>query len=204
MVAADAAGTFAGYGADLRVTLGPDGKAMPAATAVVCGDYRPAACPGQPGRHGRSAGVRLVPTPAPEAAVQHGRELRDELAGRAVGVLVVADGAHTLSASAPGGVRAGFGSRFSNIGMTPWLPVMLRRWSRRTVSWGGWPFRCWPAWPSPGRERPRSTAARPTVWGTSPAPGSHETTRDHRPTGTGKSQLALELAERLGGAARKS
>ncbi len=44
-----------------------------------------------------------------DAALARGRRLRAEIdeAADPVGVLVVADGAHTLTAAAPGGVRPG-------------------------------------------------------------------------------------------------
>lgn len=100
-VTSDAVGTFAGYGVDLPVTLRP-GVRGPVGDLPLCalitGWLRAQANPSA------IAEVRVFADDlTPEAAVQRGRELRDELAGRAAGVLVVADGAHTLTAAAPGG-----------------------------------------------------------------------------------------------------
>ncbi|KRD08541.1 hypothetical protein ASE48_08155 [Mycobacterium sp. Root265] len=101
LIAASAVGTFAGYGADIRVALSPDADdpvtELPLA-ALIAGWVR-----GQVNA-GRTAEVRVY-ADAGEAAVYRGRTLRTELEElpEPVGVLVVADGANTLTQSAPGG-----------------------------------------------------------------------------------------------------
>lgn len=96
-------GTFAGYGVDVRVALSPDQGAAPAelplcalVTGWVRGRYAPHA----------SAEVRTFSAEHDaDAALARGRRLRaliDEADG-AIGVLVVADGCHTLTPPAPGG-----------------------------------------------------------------------------------------------------
>lgn len=111
VIGADAAGTFAGFGADLPVRLGPgDGTtaaqsaALPLCALIagwVRGRTRPDA----------RAEVRVYPDPDPDtdtdSEVVAGRRLRagiDRSAER-IGVLVVADGANTLTPAAPGGHR---------------------------------------------------------------------------------------------------
>lgn len=102
----DAAGTFAGFGVDVRVGLSP--QARRAAEFPVCallaawvrGRARPEA----------SAQVRVYRRDHdPDAALGHGRQLRAELDGQPdpTGVLVVADGANTLTPGAPGGYHPG-------------------------------------------------------------------------------------------------
>jgi hypothetical protein len=95
----EAAGTFAGYGVDVPVSLGPD--AGPVAPLPLCalitgwvrGQVRPA------------AHARVHTVTDPRSAAELGRDLRTELDAPAdpVGVLVVADGCHTLTPGAPGG-----------------------------------------------------------------------------------------------------
>lgn len=99
----DAVGTFAGYGVDVPVRLSGTAHAAAAALplcALIAGWLRGLASPEA------VAELRAVAaaTPGHEALVA-GRELRAELDGNddAVGVLIVADGATTLTASAPGG-----------------------------------------------------------------------------------------------------
>lgn len=99
----DTVGTFAGYGVDLPVRLSDSAEGAPAPLplcALITGWLRGLACPEA------VAVVRAVAaaTPAPEALAA-GRALRAELDGTddAVGVLIVADGANTLTAAAPGG-----------------------------------------------------------------------------------------------------
>jgi hypothetical protein len=103
-------GTFAGYGVDLRVALSPrawahgrrpsdDAGELPLC-ALVTGWLR-----GQADAQAR-AEVRVYSDDlGDDAALTHGRRLRTEVdgAGEAVGVLVVADGFHTLTPPAPGG-----------------------------------------------------------------------------------------------------
>ncbi|MFN8031946.1 MAG: hypothetical protein U0Q47_01480 [Mycobacterium sp.] len=97
------AGTFAGYGVDVPVALAPDApagvRALPLC-ALFAGWLRGRANPAA------RAQVRVYSAGHDaEAALALGRALRAELDGAAdpVGVLVVADGANTLTPSAPGG-----------------------------------------------------------------------------------------------------
>jgi hypothetical protein len=97
------AGTFAGYGVDVRVALSPDADAAPVElplcaliTGWARGDFAPRA----------TAEVHVFSGDL-DADTAHcrGRELRaliDDADGE-VGVLVVADGCHTLTPAAPGG-----------------------------------------------------------------------------------------------------
>lgn len=102
-VVAGAVGTFAGYGADVRVTFAPDttGAVEPLPLcALIAGWLRGTANPDA------TVDVRVFADDLmPEAAVENGRALRTELdaATEPVGVLVIADGANTLTAAAPGG-----------------------------------------------------------------------------------------------------
>ena len=99
----DASGTFAGYGVDLRVTLSPDTAATPGELplcALMAGWVR-----GQAKPEAR-AEVRVYAADHDvDAALARGRRLRAEIdeAADLIGVLVVADGAHTLTPPAPGG-----------------------------------------------------------------------------------------------------
>jgi hypothetical protein len=103
VVGPDAVGTFAGYGADVRVAFAPGGAGVPAElplcaliTGWVRGRVRPQA----------TAEVRVYGCGhGADAALAFGRSLRADIDENpdAVGVLVVADGAHTLTPSAPGG-----------------------------------------------------------------------------------------------------
>jgi hypothetical protein len=103
-------GTFAGFGADVRVRLSPPGderSGLPVDLPVcallagwVRGQARPEA----------SAQVRLYASDhRAETALARGRQLRAEIdrAPDPIGVLVVADGANTLTPSAPGGYEPG-------------------------------------------------------------------------------------------------
>jgi hypothetical protein len=103
----DSAGTFAGFGADVRVGLSPhavNGRAAEPAELPLCallggwvrGQARPDA----------SAQVRVYAGDhAADIALARGRQLRAEVdrLPDPIGVLVVADGANTLTAAAPGG-----------------------------------------------------------------------------------------------------
>ncbi len=98
-------GTFAGYGVDLPVALCPDPRvpvsALPAA-ALFAGWLR-----GQVNPQG-SVYVRMYAAGhSAGAALALGAALRTEIDGSTdpVGVLVVADGANTLTPSAPGGYQ---------------------------------------------------------------------------------------------------
>jgi hypothetical protein len=96
-------GTFAGYGVDLRVTLSPDAADAPTELplcALIAGWVRGQTNPGA------RAEVRVYSQDHDvDAALARGRLLRAEIdeAADPVGVLVVADGAHTLTPAAPGG-----------------------------------------------------------------------------------------------------
>lgn len=99
----DARGTFAGYGVDVPVSLGGSGDRDPAALplcALMAGWLR-----GQVNPEG-SVEVRVYDSRLESDAAQAcGRDLRAEIDADPdpIGVLVVADGAATLTASAPGG-----------------------------------------------------------------------------------------------------
>jgi hypothetical protein len=99
----DAVGTFAGYGADVVVRLAPGGAGAPSELplcALITGWVR--GCTSPQAR----AEVRVCAhDDGFDAALARGRTLRAEIdeAADAVGVLVVADGAHTLTPAAPGG-----------------------------------------------------------------------------------------------------
>ena len=102
VVRPDSAGSFGGYGVDVRVALSPtrgEVIALPLCALVtgwVRGQVRPAA----------RAEVRVYAAGHDAgAAADIGRRLRAEIdaADDPVGVLVVADGAHTLTPAAPGG-----------------------------------------------------------------------------------------------------
>jgi hypothetical protein len=102
----DTAGTFAGYGVDVpvRLSAGHDGSAVAPSPlplcALVAGWLRGAAQPQA------TVQVRTHRSDLPVAeALTAGRQLRAELADEATptGVLVIADGANTLTPPAPGG-----------------------------------------------------------------------------------------------------
>lgn len=97
----DRMGTFAGFGADVTVHLSPD--AVRSADLPLC-----ALVAGWVRGQARPDGEVVVHTHVdPAAAFAAGRRVRAEidLAPEPVGVLIVADGANTLSATAPGGHR---------------------------------------------------------------------------------------------------
>jgi len=103
VIASGAAGTFGGYGVDVRVGLAggdlADATRLPLC-ALITGWVRGQVSPGA------RAEVRVYSDEhGPDAALAHGRALRAEVDGAddAVGVLIVADGANTLTPPAPGG-----------------------------------------------------------------------------------------------------
>jgi hypothetical protein len=103
-------GTFAGFGADLRVRLCPQAHdpAEPPVELPVCALL--AAWVRGRARPDASVQVRVYRSDLDAgAAVDHGRRLRAEIdkAPEPVGVLVVADGANTLTPAAPGGHHPG-------------------------------------------------------------------------------------------------
>ncbi|MCT7659512.1 hypothetical protein [Mycobacterium deserti] len=99
----DRTGTFAGYGVDIRVTLSPTASGSPSPMplcALIAGWLR---CQSAPQAR---AEVRVYAADYDvDAALASGRQLRAELdaAPEAVGLLIVADGANTLTPPAPGG-----------------------------------------------------------------------------------------------------
>lgn len=103
IVGPDVAGTFAGYGVDVPVALAPGVAGAPSdlpLCALITGWVRERVNPAA------RVEVRVYARDhAVDAALRFGRALRAEIdeADGAVGVLVVADGAHTLSPTAPGG-----------------------------------------------------------------------------------------------------
>ncbi len=99
VVGPDSAGTFAGFGVDVRVQLSPGSAGQPVELplcALITGWVREQA------QSGARAEVRVY---GADATVARGRQLRDEIdrTPEPVGVLIVADGAITLTAAAPGG-----------------------------------------------------------------------------------------------------
>jgi hypothetical protein len=96
-------GTFGGYGVDVRVALSPGAADAPEAlplcaliTGWIRGRAKPEAC----------ADVRVYATGHDvDAALARGRRLSAEIdeAADSIGVLIVADGANTLTPPAPGG-----------------------------------------------------------------------------------------------------
>jgi hypothetical protein len=99
----DVTGTFAGYGVDRRVTLSPGAAETPRELplcALVAGWVR-----GQAKPEARAEVQVFAADHDVDAALARGRRLRTEIdaAVDPVGVLVVADGAHTLTPPAPGG-----------------------------------------------------------------------------------------------------
>ncbi|OBK74224.1 hypothetical protein [Mycobacterium sp. 1274761.0] len=102
-VGPEAVGTFAGYGVDVPVALSPGAEAAACELplcALITGWVR-----GQVDARA-SAEVRVLDADLDAAsAMERGKRLRAEIdaAGEPVGVLIVADGLHTLTPSAPGG-----------------------------------------------------------------------------------------------------
>jgi len=105
VIGPDAVGTFAGYGADLVVRLSPEASGSPTPMplcALIAGWIRSQAQPDA------VAEVRVYADGHDgAAAVASGRRLRGQIDGLAepTGVLVVADGANTLTPAAPGGYQ---------------------------------------------------------------------------------------------------
>jgi hypothetical protein len=113
VVSPESTGTFAGFGADVRVRLAPQGGAaqvrdgtpteMPLC-ALMAGWIRGKARPDG------SVQVRAYASDhEPAAALVRGRQLRAEIDqdSDAIGVLIVADGVNTLTPPAPGGYDPG-------------------------------------------------------------------------------------------------
>jgi hypothetical protein len=99
----DSVGTFAGFGVDRRVSLSPGAADTPTELplcALIAGWVRSQAKPDA------RAEVRVYTAEHDaDAAQARGRRLRAEIdeSVDTIGVLVVADGAHTLTSPAPGG-----------------------------------------------------------------------------------------------------
>ena len=105
VVGPDSVGTFAGYGAEVAVRLSPQagGPPMPMPLCALIGGWIRAQA--QPDA---VAQVRAyADSHDATAAVELGRRLRGEIdrASEPTGVLVVADGANTLTPAAPGGYQ---------------------------------------------------------------------------------------------------
>lgn len=103
VIGADAVGTFAGYGVDVPVALAPGGAGAPSdlpLCALITGWVR-----GRVNPLARAEVRVFAHDHGVDTALDRGRTLRAEIdeAAEAVGVLVVADGAHTLGPTAPGG-----------------------------------------------------------------------------------------------------
>ncbi|MFY1621470.1 hypothetical protein [Micromonospora sp. WMMD736] len=103
VIAPDSAGTFAGYGVDVQVALSPN-HCRPVADMTLCaliaGWMR--------GTFAPQARVEVRACAAghdPDSALEIGRQLGAEVAETAdqIGVVVIADGANTLTQRAPGG-----------------------------------------------------------------------------------------------------
>ena len=105
VVGPDLAGTFAGYGVDIPVTLGPTPGA--ATTGLPLCALIAAWIRGRVNPVGSAQVHVYADSCAPDTAVAHGRRLRAAIDTSAdtIGVLVVADGVHSLGPSAPGGYR---------------------------------------------------------------------------------------------------
>jgi len=103
----DSVGSFAGFGADVRVGLSPGAAQSPVALplcALIAGWVRGQARPEAVAR------VRLYRSDHDaDTALARGRQLRAAIdeAPDPIGVLVVADGANTLTERAPGGYDPG-------------------------------------------------------------------------------------------------
>jgi len=108
VVGPEAVGTFAGFGADLHVRLSPQtGDLEPPAELPLCALF--AAWVRGQAQPEASAEVHVYSGHHDvDAALSRGRLLRAEIdqAADPAGVLVVADGANTLTAAAPGGYDA--------------------------------------------------------------------------------------------------
>ena len=103
VVGPESVGTFAGFGADLVVRLSPEATGSPVELplcALIAGWMREQAQPDA------RAEVRVfAANHDAEAALARGRQLRNEVeqSTEPTGVLVITDGANTLTPAAPGG-----------------------------------------------------------------------------------------------------
>jgi hypothetical protein len=105
VIGAESVGTFAGYGADVEVRLSAHAGGPPIAMplcALIGGWMRAMALPDAVAQVRVYADSHEMP-----AAVELGRRLRTEVdqSSEPIGVLVVADGANTLTPAAPGGYQ---------------------------------------------------------------------------------------------------
>jgi hypothetical protein len=105
VIGSDRVGTFAGFGVDVPVRLSPQASGQPVEMplcALIGGWIRSQAQPGA------RAQVRVyAESHDAGTAVELGRRLRSEIdrSSESTGVLVVADGANTLTPAAPGGYQ---------------------------------------------------------------------------------------------------
>jgi hypothetical protein len=107
VIGADAVGTFAGFGADVRVRLSPLATGSPTQLplcALISAWVRNYARP-----DARIEARAYCSAQKADAGVAVGRRLRAETdhVAEPVGVVIVADGANTLTPAAPGGYRPG-------------------------------------------------------------------------------------------------
>jgi hypothetical protein len=107
VVGPESVGTFAGFGVDLVVRLSPQATGQPGELplcALIAGWMRAQAQPDARAEAGVYAGHHDAAT-----VLALGRQLRDEIdqSAEPTGVLVVADGANTLTPAAPGGHHPG-------------------------------------------------------------------------------------------------
>lgn len=103
VVGPESVGTFAGFGVDLLVRLSPEASCQPVELplcALIAGWIRDQAQPAA-----RAEVRSYAATHDADSALALGRQLREEIerSTEPTGVLVVADGANTLTAAAPGG-----------------------------------------------------------------------------------------------------
>jgi hypothetical protein len=107
----DSVGTFAGFGADVAVSLSPEASPKTSAPAELPLCALIAAWVRGQARPDAKVTTRVYADFEADSAtaITRGERLRDEIEGSAepIGVLVVADGANTLTAAAPGGYHPG-------------------------------------------------------------------------------------------------
>lgn len=201
----DTAGTFAGFGADVRVRLSADNGDAPEPVALpVCallggwvrGQVQPQA----------SASVRVYRGDHDAAtALSRGRDLRTEIdrLPEPTGVLVVADGANTLTPAAPGGHHPDNAAAQEALddALAGGDVAELTRLPRQIL--GRVAFQVLAGLSEPGPRSARSCTGGALRGGLLRRHLAAVTVAVRPlaiigPTGTGKSQLALDVAERVG------